>query len=812
MYVKEPSVSSHAQVVLPIPNKGTFTYALPEPVQDWQLGQRVLAPFGHRTLTGYIVDFTPQTNLDFEVKPLLAKFEETPILTSELILLSKALAEFYGCSQGEIIFSLLPGGLIRQSRRTIVVTTQTAPEDLSEKERKILATIQTQKQNDFVQFIKKNKNSFSSLQALQKKGLIQIQTLLKSERAKTQKTSSYEANLKIQTPLKGKKQKEIFDWILSLPEKKVSAHELKTQFPNATSSVNDLIQKNVLIKTENFKKALRELDQTFIHAPAVKLNPNQSVATTEINKSLIDRSALSFLLFGATGSGKTEVYLQTAQKTLSLGKNVLALVPEIALTPQFVGRFKARFGETIAVLHSGLSDSERLTEWLRIRQGEAKFVIGARSAVFSPLENIGLIILDEEHDSSYKQEDGLLYHARHIAQLRARHHQATVVYGSATPDLQTFYQAQKGIFSQVNLPNRVENRPLPKVQIVDLRGELSKFGKKGLISKTLRDELEQTLIQKYQAVLFLNRRGFSPIVLCPKCGLGLQCPNCSVGLTFHHHKNTYECHYCNFIASRNQTCSQCKSASFVHLGFGTESVEQELRFLFPDATVARLDRDTTTQKNSHEKIIKDFMNQKIDILIGTQMVTKGLDVKTVNLVGVLLADQSLQFPDYRAAEVTFQLLTQVVGRAGRGEVPGKAIIQTFQPDHYSILCAQTQNFEAFYEKEIEFRRQLQYPPFHHLVLLRFSCQSEKSALDLSHWLSKQTQQLIDQKKLPITKLGPAPAPLRKIAGEHRFQMILKSKNKTQLHAFSTWLYQSALETFKKNEATLKLDLFPLKFL
>ncbi|HLG19364.1 MAG TPA: primosomal protein N', partial [Bdellovibrionota bacterium] len=660
------------EVAFPLPLDSTFTYDVPDEAGSVTVGQRVLVPFRHRSMTGYVVALPPSAG-EVKTKSIEAILDDIPILTPSLMALARKMAKHYGVSLGETIQTMLPPGLIRQTRRRLAATDQEGePTDLEA--RRWLARIRKSRGLDWVATIRRNPAATRTLRKLERDGWIRIESFLRPERARVKKRTSEAA-----------------------------------------------------------------YDATFVNAPPVVLSRPQTAAAERIYSALEKGQHEKFLLHGITGSGKTEIYLQAAQKALGQGKTVLALVPEISLTPQFVGRFRARFGERIAVLHSGRSESERLAEWKRIRRGEATVVVGARSAVFAPLEKIGLFVIDEEHDSSYKQEEGLLYHARELIRERSETERGILLYGSATPSLETFKAAHRGEVELLTLPHRVTGHDLPLVRIVDLRGELPRFGEKGFFSTPLREAIAQTLERDEQVVLFLNRRGFAPCVLCPSCGEHLRCSNCSVSLTYHEREKTYLCHHCGQSQPSDIPCPKCGQGKLFPLGVGTERVERELHHFFPDARIARMDRDAVKKRGKHESILRSLALRETDILIGTQMVTKGLDLAHVTLVGVLLADQSLHFPDFRAAERTFQLLTQVVGRSGRGARRGEAVIQTFQPEHYAIVAAAAQDYAEFYRQEIEYRRQLRYPPFSSMVLLELEGKEAESVRMAAEWLGRQAR-------------------------------------------------------------------------
>lgn len=515
------------------------------------------------------------------------------------------------------------------------------------------------------------------------------------------------------------------------------------------------------------------------------------------------------LVHGVTGSGKTEIYIHAAATALAHGRGVIVLVPEIALTPQTYSRFQSRFGEQVAVLHSGITAGERRREWKRIKEGQARVVVGARSAVFAPVHNLGLIILDEEQETSYKQDNIPRYHCREVARKRAELNRALLVLGSATPMIETRYWGDVGEAEVLELSERVEGRPLPRVEVVDLREEI-RAGNFSIFSRLLRQRLAAVLERGEQAILFLNRRGFSTFVNCRNCGLVLRCPRCEVALTYHQQARQLRCHYCNYHRAVPAFCPQCQSRYLRYFGLGTERVEEEVKQFFPEARVARMDIDTVGSGSKGEEILRAFQENEKDILVGTQLIAKGLDFPGVTLVGVITADISLNQPDFRAAERTFQLLTQVAGRAGRGESPGEVVVQTYTPEHYSILAAQTHDYGAFYRAELQYRRQWGYPPFWKLCRILVSGIVEDRVRVAAELLGRYLAGKLDflQRSLPQggngvpVVLGPAPAPLTRLRGQFRWQLIVKGKDLSFLQE----VVRTAIDDFCRYNPSLKVNL------
>ncbi len=502
-------------------------------------------------------------------------------------------------------------------------------------------------------------------------------------------------------------------------------------------------------------------------APALTLG--QAAAARQLRACIDGGKMETVLLFGVTASGKTEVYLDAIAYTLAKGRSAIVLVPEIALTTQVVDVFVGRFGELVAVLHSKLSEGERHDEWRRMQEGKARIVVGARSAIFAPVENVGLIVVDEEHEASYKQDNAPRYNAKELARERARLSQATLILGSATPSLETYFASEAGEIQRIEMPDRIDNRPLPKVEIVDLRDEFKQ--RRALFSQRLTDAIGARLARKQQTILFLNRRGYAQFVLCRDCGFVARCPNCAVSLAFHAYDRSLKCHHCDFTGSAPQICPDCGGAKVRAFGIGTEKVEEEVLAIYPSARVARMDRDTTARKGAHTRIVRDFREGEADILIGTQMVAKGLDFPNVTLVGVISADTSINMPDFRAGERTFQLLTQVAGRAGRGKTPGEVVIQTFSPDHYAIQAAVQQNYRAFYEQELVFRQELKYPPYSRFANLISADEKEPKAEARAGALAAALERVAPAN---VEIIGPAPAPLARLKNQFRFHVALRA--------------------------------------
>lgn len=575
--------------------------------------------------------------------------------------------------------------------------------------------------------------------------------------------------------LKSKKQQDVLYYFVenykSVPLKVITEELQITDAP-----IKALVKKGLI--SEKYVEVYRNPydDDDFEQTKPFPLTEEQKQVITPILSSITNETYNPFLLYGVTGSGKTEVYLQSIAAVLEKGKEAIVLVPEIALTPQMVDRFKGRFGSQVAVLHSALSVGEKYDEWRKILRKEVKVVVGARSAVFAPFENLGIIIIDEEHESSYKQEDNPRYHARDVAVWRGQYHKCPIVLGSATPTLESFARAKKGVYELLTMEKRMNEQALPTVEIVDMREEL-RDGNRSMFSKALHEKIADRLEKKEQMVLFLNRRGHSTFVMCRDCGYVVQCPHCDISLTYHKMNHRLKCHYCSYEENMPTACPACQSTYIRFFGTGTQKVEEEITKLFPEARVIRMDVDTTSRKGMHEKLLKAFGEEKADILLGTQMIAKGLDFPKVTLVGVLTADTMLHLPDFRASEKTYQLLTQVSGRAGRHELPGEVIIQTYTPEHYSIELAKNQQYDVFFDQEMQMRRTRQYPPYYYVVLVTVSHPELLKAVQVTEKIVGHLRSHCSQQTMV---LGPVASAIPRIKDRYRYQCMIKYKREPNL--------------------------------
>jgi primosomal protein N' (replication factor Y) len=720
--------NSYIEVAVAVPVYHTFTYSVPQYLLPFvAAGKRVLVPFGRRRVTGYILGPSREFKAA-EIKHILDVLDEHPLFGSAMISFFQWISDYYKHPIGDVIKNALPGGLTLYDYASLAITPQGKKalkcDAVNPLEGAVLKLL------DFepcrLNHLSRKLNQAvpgALIQSLERSGYILKTRELRQASIKSRQerflalADSVPALDRLSKP-----RKKIVDILGNQGE--ISMSELKKHVPTAARLVRALENDGYL--TVRHKRVYRDPFGEPIRAdiPPV-MNAEQQSVVVQIVDSL-NKGFATYLLQGVTGSGKTEVYMQVAAETLKRGKSVLVLVPEIALITQMERRFRARFGERIAVLHSGLSAGERYDQWSLILQQKANIAIGARSAIFAPFPEMGLIVVDEEHDSSYKQENNLRYNARDLAVVRAKLNDCVALLGSATPSIQSSYNAFSRKFIEVNLQQRIARRPLPAIKIVDLRESLGYRGQQRFITPMLQQAIKDTLDHQQQVLLFLNRRGFANFALCQSCGQPQRCKHCDISLTYHQKANAFKCHYCGFSRAATSRCDICGSSKIKKMGLGTEKIETTVHKLFPDARVARMDRDTTARKGTLVKLLKGLKDQTIDILVGTQMVAKGHDFPNITLVGIICADHSLSFPDFRAGERTFQLLAQVAGRAGRGSFPGRVILQTYNPDHFSIMAARDQDFNSFYHQEINFRKALNYPPFSRMIQLKISGKADQS--------------------------------------------------------------------------------------
>jgi len=793
-------------VSLPIPLDRFFTYSLPETLDHRvQPGCRVLVPFGARKLTGVVlgVHDSPGEGPSKEVLRLL---DEEPVLDPGLIALGGWIADYYCAPLGEVLRSMTP--LTGEVRRTKLYSLTDPGRDAARQlllgpasEDPVLQTLALlEARPASAEYLKRKVQGAANLiRSLEKRGFIVVEDLeadrdpLRASAARLK--AEFVARSEGKLP---KAERELLSY-LELHPGAHNVQQLESVVKGASPAARALARRGLVkLETESivtWREPIR---------PERTLNPHQLTAYQKIEAALRGNQFQAFLLQGVTGSGKTEVYLRAIDACLALGRGALLLVPEIALTPSAAGQFAHRFGDRVAILHSAFHDAERAEQWRRIRGGLAGVVVGTRSGVFAPVQNLGLIVVDEEHDHSYKQQETPRYHGRDVAVYRAQACGACVVLGSATPSLESRYNAERGKYQLLDLPERIERRPMPNVELIDMRQEFLQTRKQATFSRRLKDAIAERLKSGEQSMLLLNRRGFSSFVTCRACGWRMECPNCAVTLTWHRRDRRMLCHYCNTAQRTPTQCPQCDSEYLQYIGTGAEKAEDELHHEFPQARIARMDRDTVSGKRHFETILQGFRDGDFDVLVGTQMIAKGHDIPNVTLVGIVSADIGLGMPDFRAAERTFQLLTQAAGRAGRGDLAGQVLIQTVNPEHYAVRFAAAQDYQLFYEKEIQFRRLMRYPPFSALANVLVRSERQEQALAMSSELG----QLLDPPPDGLKVLGPAEAPVPRLRNEFRYQLLLKAASRKRLNEVLQMLRRHAVD--RKWSATgLVIDVDPM---
>ena len=779
-------------VALPVPALDVLSYAVPENCPYPDIGTRVLVPLGQRVLTGCVVGRSGDSHISAGVplKPLLEVLDVEPLLPVEVIELARWVAEYYVCGLGEAIAAAMPPRAWIVSGRQVEMTDagrEALKANLANGRRNVLELLSRRKSWSLAKLSRElaagrrspasGRTVHSMLRALTLDGLVRITQPLKGKGSafKSTKVVRLTTNglelLECKARL-GKRQREALTLLREMPHGTQMSDLVKRGIPAGT--LRRLLERGGLTIDRQVIERLPWASDTFVSGATPEssewvLTSAQAAAVESLEASASKGDFGVTLLHGVTGSGKTEVYVRVARTVVASKRQVLILVPEIALTPAVASSFRRVFGSRVAVQHSGLSEGVRHDQWYRIRRGDVDVVVGTRSAVFAPLPTLGLIVVDEEHDGSYKQEESPRYHGRDVAIMRGKRCGAWVVLGSATPSLESYQHTANGRYQRVTLPNRIHRRSLPTVRVVDMRKEFAEQGPDAIFSGLLARSLDERLRQREQVLLLLNRRGFASAVLCRQCGCSLECPNCSVSLTFHQASDRAQCHYCGYSRARPTGCPECGGSYLEQVGIGTQKVEAEIRQRWPEARVARLDRDTTQRKGTAARVLGRLASGELDVLVGTQMVAKGHDFPRVTLVGVVSADLGLGVADFRAAERTFQLLTQVAGRAGRGERPGEAIIQTLYPDHYSIRYACSQAYGPFFEEELRFRRAMRYPPQVRLVCAVIRGKVMEQALRDAGELAARLRRRRGQ----FTVLGPAAAPIGKLRGRYRAQLFLK---------------------------------------
>ncbi len=841
----DPSTGRYAQVAIPVHLRKLFTYRLPAAMQQAaRVGSRVMVQLGTKPTPGYIVALLPQLRegtslVESDLKEVSELLDVDPPLTPEVLEITRWVADYYAAPWGEVMRAALPAGINATVEQTISITDRgrgilkSAPPAVgsgsnNESERaaesvppavggsnklRALSMLRDEGEFELNAFCLRlgSKSIPKWLRELEDEGLIarSYRTRGTPTQAKKRRALRLVDKPLLTTSARKTKAQERGLETLHKNQGSMSAGELTKQANISESVIRTLIKHGLV---EEFEEDVRRDPLARAEFPEhdnLKLTPAQTEALRSIEQPLQAPTFAPILLHGVTGSGKTEVYIRAMQAALKTNRGAMMLVPEIALTPILSRRLRTHFGDEIAIFHSSLSKGERFDEWSRLRSGEARVVLGTRSAVFAPVKDLGVIIVDEEQDASYRQEESPFYHARDTAIVRAQKESAVVVLGSATPSLESFHNAQTGKYQYVQLPERIANRPLAKAEIVDMREVFARHKKPAVFSDQLLSAIDETRARGEQTIILLNRRGYSSFILCRSCGESIECPNCDVTLTYHRGDSTLVCHYCNHHQRAPSQCPACGSKYIYYVGEGTEQVEEILRNRFPRLRIGRIDRDTKSRRHEFEKRLLDFAKGEVDLLVGTQMLAKGHDFPNVTLVGVVSVDAGLALPDFRAAERTFQLITQVAGRAGRGDLPGRVLIQTYHPHHYALRHATAQDYRGFYDEEIRHRRNHGYPPFVALALLLVRHKDPARALSTAQQLRNALNEANRDHSCRI--LGPAPAPFARLRGEHRIQLLVKSRGRKQMRA----VIDQAMKDFAErggDERSVTLEIDPVSMM
>jgi len=827
---RQESAPQYADVAVPVHVSLTFTYRLTESMQKTaQVGARVIVPLGRKLTTGYIVGLRDRLRQgsslnESEIKEVAELLDVEPVVTPELLQITRWVSDYYASPWGEVIKAALPPGIsanidqflsITAAGKTELARLSTAQSSTIKSRLLRLAADKGELSLRAAAKVLGQKQAAHAARELERAGLMDITQRPGSApvKQKLQRAARLASPTGLDTAhQRGHKFNESQQRViqtLKAADGVMPLRQLLAMAQVSESSIKTLEKRAVV---ELFDQSVRRdpLAAAGVLQPAThELTDAQVAVLREIEKPLSRKIYATFLLHGITGSGKTEVYMRAMRATLDLGRSAMMLVPEIALTPVFSRRLRAQFGDQVAIFHSSLSKGERFDEWNRVKNGEARIVIGTRSAVFAPVSDLGLVIVDEEHESTYRQQDSPYYSGRDVGVVRAEKESAVVVLGSATPSLESFHNARIGKYRYLNLPDRIANRPLATARIVDMREVFARYGKPRVFSDELLDAIAETLDRGEQSIILLNRRGYSSFVLCRSCGESIHCPNCDVTLTYHRSERVIVCHYCNHRQAAPSICPNCHGKYIYYIGEGTEQIEEMIRELFPALRIARIDRDTTSRRSLFEKSLFDFSEGKLDMLVGTQMLAKGHDFPNVTLVGVVSVDAGLQLPDFRAAERTFQLITQVAGRAGRGDRPGHVLIQTYHPEHYALRHACAQDYAGFYDEEIRYRQNHSYPPFVALASLLVHGPDLKRIRATALALRKELD--LANKDRGCRILGPAPAPLSRLKGEHRIQLLVKSRSRRQLRK----VIDAAVSTVAgrgHNPRTINVEIDPISIM
>jgi primosomal protein N' (replication factor Y) len=805
-------------VALPVPLDLVFSYRVPADAAP-VVGGRVLVPFRQQRMTGVVVELHDRKPT-VQTKTLLSVLDATPVLDDQLLRLGRWISDYYLAPIGEVFRTMLP--LSAEFKRSIgyriteegemalhlagvsgsPARSRRTPEEQAAEFRTLdyLAAGEPGestlvKESTLRSAARVSKPLLAGM--VRKKWLVREDTSGIRDATRTVRT----ATLKSAEGKLNDNQRQLVE-ALAASGGRVAVETLQgLEIPRTT--LGTLVKRGLVEIVEEPATFAVSRSKARPSRMEFEFNPAQASALARLREGVDARKFFGMLLHGVTGSGKTAVYLAGMRSVLDAGRSAILLVPEIGLTPAVAADLHQVFGDEVAILHSALSDAERAEQWHRIKRGEARMVVGTRSAVFAPVADLALIIVDEEHDSSYKQEETPRYHARDIAVVRASMANAVVVLGSATPSLESYYNAKKNKYALIELPDRVEKRPLPEVEIVDMRQEFQETGQEQVISRKLAAEIKERLERKEQAMVLLNRRGYSPVVLCRTCGKKLECTNCAIALTHHKREHKMVCHYCGYVAPVPKACVHCGSEYVYFLGTGSEKLEELLHGMFPQARIARLDRDTVRSQEDFERALNALNEGQLDLLVGTQMIAKGHDIHGVTLVGVVGADAALGFPDFRAAERTFQLLTQVAGRAGRGQSPGKVILQTYFQDHYAVQYAAQHDFEGFYDKELQFRSWMHYPPYSALANVLVRSDKLDDALQWSGTLGKWFDSTRHE---GVRVLGPAAAPIVRLKRDYRYHFVLKSPSRKKLNTtLRAMLAYAAQQKIPRTQVIVDVD-------
>jgi len=804
-------------VALPVPLDATFTYCIPENSPDPVVGGRVIVPFREQRLCGIVTELHDREP-KFTTRHLSQVLDSTPALTPELMQLGRWIAQYYIAPVGEVFRTMLP--LSAEFRRALgyritdkgidalheASTSGSSLRSRKEPEHQMLeyAVLSRLADGEIVREATLRSTSGAPravLQTLLRKKWIAREDL--SDVRDASRTVQI-ATLKQAEGKLNANQQTIVEYLRNQDNQRAPVEALR-ELAVPRTTLQTLVRREMIQLSEEaasfHMSGLKPRKLEFLFTPA------QKSALETIIASVDERKFLPMLLHGVTGSGKTAVYLSAMQSVLAKGRSAILLVPEIGLTPAMAADLQQIFGDEVAILHSALSDDERAEQWKHIRSGESHIVVGTRSAVFAPVSDLALIVVDEEHDHSYKQEEMPRYHARDVAVMRAKMCNAAVVLGSATPSLETYHNGVRGKYRLLELPERIEKRPLPEVEILDMREEFHRTKKDDVLSRKLVEEIGERLSRQEQVMVLLNRRGYSAFVLCRDCGESVHCKNCAISLTYHKREHRLVCHYCGYTRPAPKTCPKCGSEFVQYLGTGSEKLEHLLHGMFPQARIARLDRDTVRGRDDFERMLTALHAGEIDLLVGTQMIAKGHDVANVTLVGVVASDAALSFPDFRAAERTFQLLTQVAGRAGRGEAPGKVVLQTFFPDHYAIQLAAAHDYRGFYEKEIRFRSWMHYPPFSAVSNVLVRSPKLEDALAWSGILGKWFE---NTRLEGVRVMGPAAAAIVRLKTEYRYHFLLKSASRERMNdVLRTMLEHADAQKIPRNHVVVDVDALSL---